>query len=111
MRDLGAEFTFTRLAVNEDQIQKWDLPTRPTKTSDTRSKNFTGDSVELDAIRPDILREIVRNAIESHLDKQLLEKEKMIEKFEKETLMQTFGKLMATRNFQRSRYDLPSLYP
>lgn len=101
MREQGAEFTFTRLAVNETQIQEWNLPTRPTKKSDSRAKNFEGDSVELDAIRPDILKTLVKTAIESHLDKRLLENEKRIEQMEKETLMKTFGalKLRASHEF------------
>jgi hypothetical protein len=51
---------FKRLAVLPGQITEWNLPTRPTKTSDSRSRNFGGDvSVELDAIEPDRLRSIV----------------------------------------------------
>jgi hypothetical protein len=38
-----AEIIFVRLAVNQDQITEWDLPTRPTKTSDTRAKKFGSD--------------------------------------------------------------------
>ena len=35
-----AEIFFERIAVTPEQIEHWDLPTRPTKTSDTRAKNF-----------------------------------------------------------------------
>src|SRR4051795_4843576 len=31
-----AEIVFERIAVTPEQIADWDLPTRPTKTSDTR---------------------------------------------------------------------------
>jgi hypothetical protein len=55
------------LAVTEQQILDWNLPTRPTKKSDSRAKNWTGDSVELDAIEPNRLRQIVREAIERHI--------------------------------------------
>jgi hypothetical protein len=34
-----------------EQIREWDLPTRPTKTGDSRSKDFGDISVELDACR------------------------------------------------------------
>src|SRR5215469_6725067 len=40
-----ADITFERIAVTEEQIDDWDLPTRPTKKSDTRSKNFGEISV------------------------------------------------------------------
>src|SRR5436305_14288411 len=51
-----AEIYFERVAVTPSQIAVWDLPTRPTKSSDTRSKNFGTISVELDAIEPSRLR-------------------------------------------------------
>ena len=43
------------------------MPTRPTKTSDTRSRNFGDISVELDAIDPSRLRGLVTEVIERHL--------------------------------------------
>jgi hypothetical protein len=43
------------------------VPSRPTKASDSRAKGFGEVSVELDAIEPDKLRALVRNAIEQHL--------------------------------------------
>jgi len=62
-----AEIYFERIAVTPEQITRWHLPTRPTKTTDSRAKNFGGASVELDAIPPDRLRAIVLGAIERHL--------------------------------------------
>ena len=35
-----AEIHFERIAVNLEQIREWDLPTRPTKASDSRSKGL-----------------------------------------------------------------------
>jgi hypothetical protein len=69
LRELApnAEIYFQRLAVTQNQIEAWNLPTRPTKISDTRSKGFGDISVELDAIEPDRLRELVQEAIERHL--------------------------------------------
>jgi hypothetical protein len=62
-----AQIQFTRLAVLPSQIERWDLPTRPTETSDSRAKGFGSISVELDAIDPHRLRAIVRKAIVHHL--------------------------------------------
>jgi len=62
-----ADITFERIAVTPAQIERLNLPTRPTKTSDTRSKGFGDISVELDAIPPDELRSLVRSVIEDHL--------------------------------------------
>jgi hypothetical protein len=63
---------FTKLAVTERQIVEWSLPTRPTKTSDSRAKRWKGDSVELDAISPNLLRQLVRDAIEQHITPERL---------------------------------------
>ncbi len=59
----GAEIIFRRLAVTREQITEWNLPTRPTKTTDSRAKNFEGESVEVDAIAGVQLRELCRDAI------------------------------------------------
>jgi hypothetical protein len=59
LRELApdADITFERLAVTPEQIQEWKLPSRPTKTTDSKAKKFGYDqSVELDAIAPDDLR-------------------------------------------------------
>jgi hypothetical protein len=63
----NAEIHFERIAVTPRQISDWDLPTRPTKQSDTRSKKFGAISVELDAIEPNTLRALVNEVIERHL--------------------------------------------
>lgn len=62
-----ADITFERIAVTPEQITDWDLPTRPTKKTDSRAKGFGDISVELDAIEPDRLRRLVGSALEYHL--------------------------------------------
>jgi hypothetical protein len=84
---LNAEIHFERLAVNPDQIRDWNLPTRPTKPSDTRSKNFGAISVELDAIEPETLRAIVHDAIERHMPRQQYAVLKAAEESERRALL------------------------
>jgi hypothetical protein len=55
-----AEIRFKRVAVTEEQIRTLRLPTRPTKTTDSRAKSFEGESVEVDGIRPALLRGMVK---------------------------------------------------
>ncbi len=62
-----AEIRFERIAVSREQITAWKLPSRPTKTTDTRAKEFGDISVELDAIEPGRLRRLVKYYIEKHL--------------------------------------------
>ncbi len=86
-----ANIVFERVAVTAGQVVEWSLPTRPTKKSDTRSKSFAGDSVELDAIPPDELRNLVRACIERHIDRHRLDVTLAAEKSEREVLMEIAG--------------------
>ena len=57
-----------RVALTKSQIVEFDLPTRPTKREGNRHAiGFVGDSVELDALPPSVLRELVRDAITQHI--------------------------------------------
>jgi hypothetical protein len=82
----GAEIHFERPAVTREQVEEWNLPSRPTKTTDTRSKKFVGTSVELDAIPAHKLRGLVRERIERHVDQRQLEIVKVIEDSERDLL-------------------------
>jgi len=82
----GVDLVFDRVAVNENQIGEWDLPTRPTKKTDSRCKSFSGESVELDAIPPQKLRDLVTDCIESNIDQRALATTQLVEEAERETL-------------------------
>jgi hypothetical protein len=82
----GVEIHFSRVAVTEEHIRNLRLPTRPTKKTDSRSKNFSGESVEVDAIPPHALRELARAVIESNVDEDEHARLQMIEEEERETL-------------------------
>lgn len=88
LSELGADFTIERVAVTEQQIADFDLPTRPTKASDTRSKTFEGGSVEVDAIPPPVLRSLVEECIRRHIDERALEAVRVAEESEREILDQ-----------------------
>ena len=57
---------FTRLAVTPAQADALALPTAPPKPTDRRA--FTGDTVQAEAIPPDVLSRMVRDAIEARQD-------------------------------------------
>jgi hypothetical protein len=81
-----ADITFERVAVSRDQVEEYGLQTRPTKKTDTRSKNFSGESVEVDAIEPDELRRIAGRCITQHLDYDVYDRMLQVEEAERETL-------------------------
>jgi hypothetical protein len=85
--------------VTPEQIRKWSLPSRPSKTTDTRYADFRRRfgavaSTELDAIPPGELRELVEHAILDHVDVDQLESI-VAEQTEARTLLQkTFGEML-----------------
>lgn len=87
IRDLApcTDVHFECVAVTEAQIVAWNLPTRPTKQTDSRAKAFRGESVEVDAIEPGVLRALVESCIEEHMDADALERNRVTEEAERES--------------------------
>ncbi|CAN5232804.1 hypothetical protein BH20ACT5_BH20ACT5_14090 [soil metagenome] len=83
--------TFARIAVTPDQIELYDLPTRPTKRTDTRARGFAGASVEVDAIPAPMLRSILTAAIERHVDPEALRLTEIAEDSERAILYRIAG--------------------
>lgn len=57
-----------RVALTGDQVERYTLPTAPAKASDTRSAKWTGGTCQLEALPPDTLAGIVREAVEGWFD-------------------------------------------
>ena len=84
----NAEIYFERLAVTVEQISDLDLPTRPLKSEGKMRERFEAQhgrtgAVELDAIHPDTLRNLVRASIEQHIDHRQLEVLRVAEREER----------------------------
>jgi hypothetical protein len=81
-----------RVALTEEQIEQYNLPTRPTKRDGNRhAKDFEGDSVELDALPPRLLRQMVTEVIERHISAAETETLRAAEDSERE-LLRAWGK-------------------
>jgi hypothetical protein len=64
-----SDIRFERVAVRREQIDELGLPTRPTKRGANHGRGLhEGDSVEVDAIPPPVLLDLVRGCIERHVD-------------------------------------------
>jgi hypothetical protein len=89
LRHHGAEVTVKRVALNPHQVRGYRLPTRPGKWSDSRQAKFAeqfGDaSVELDALPPDRLIQMVESSIVSCIDVVAWERVGEIERLERKT--------------------------
>lgn len=74
-----------KIALNQQQIDKFKLPSAPAKTGDTRTKNWNGDGVvELDAVEPNILSNMVTTTIKEHFNEGYYEDLKERERNERE---------------------------
>jgi hypothetical protein len=85
--DFHCTIDFKRIAVLPEHIEQFNLPTRPTKQTDTRARNWDGDGcVELDAMSPSDMRDLVIEAIVDLIDVREWEALQKIEKAERESL-------------------------
>ena len=76
------ELTFHRLAVNDDQIDRMGLPTRPPKGSDTRSPEVTR-AVEAEAIPAPAMRGIMSSSLQELIPERVLTVQRLVEKQER----------------------------
>lgn len=75
-----------RICLVESQVIEWKLPPAPTKVTDSRSVNWDGlGQVELDAVRPEKLIELLDQAIYEIFDYDLHEELMERESIERET--------------------------
>lgn len=84
----GINIEVKRIALTIDQVREFKLAPNPTKMADPRSagyvKMFGNKCWELDAIKPDVLQDIVENSINEYVDvekwnatRELIEEEKI----------------------------------
>jgi hypothetical protein len=69
-----------RVALTQEQVYSYDLPTSPPKASDGRSRSWEGDTCQLEALAPDDLAAIVRVAIYSRLQGWTFDEQVLAEK-------------------------------
>ena len=85
---LGGNFplSFERIAINMSQIEQYDLPTKPRKTTERRRLDIT-ETVEAEAMPAHTMRVLVRGKVESYLEPNALRVAKTIENSERERLL------------------------
>jgi len=59
---------FERVSLTAEQVKAHDLETAPAKESDSRSQSWTGGTCQLEALPPDVIADILKAAIERHID-------------------------------------------
>jgi hypothetical protein len=82
-KDFGVDVEVRRIALMEEQVVEWGLPPAPAKSGDSRTAMWDGlGQVELDAVRPEELRDLLRRAIGDIFDAE--KHEELIEREEEE---------------------------
>ena len=70
----GARLEFRRLALNMDQVEKYEPPPNPAKETDSRFagyiRQFGHESWELDALNPKILSDLVAGELDSLIERK-----------------------------------------
>jgi len=99
---------FERIGILPEHIEQFSLPTRPTKQSDSRARNWRGsECVELDSMPPSELRSLVENAVTSLIDWYEWEQLKQVEREEQETLERTLAGFTASQNGENDDDFIP----
>jgi hypothetical protein len=103
----NAEIHFVRLGVTAQHIREYSLPTRPPKRKkNTHAQGFRGERcVEIDAVPPRIVRDILRTAIEQHIDRRRLEVTRAAEASEREVALALAKTLFYERRETRPRRE------
>jgi len=93
--ELGLEFnTFERIALTEKLIDKYSLPGVPAKTDDPRTDaSWNGrEVVELDALEPPVLVQLIKDVIAKDFDKEIYQWLRKIHKVQKRRAKKRYAK-------------------
>jgi hypothetical protein len=81
-----------RLALNMDQIEQYDPPPNPAKETDSRFESYAAEhgesSWELDALDPDVIDQLIEDALRDLIDQDAWDKAEEAEREHKEGLEQ-----------------------
>jgi hypothetical protein len=98
---------FTRIALNRDQINQYQPPPNPAKSTDSRFQGYMNEhgdeSWELDALEPQVLASLVRVKVDEIRDDYLYEKQQNQESREKEQLGKVSNNWDAVAEFVENR--------
>lgn len=93
LEHLGVDVDVRRVALNMDQVQKYKPPENPTKPKDSRSpdyvRKFGRKCWELDALKPSVLDQLVRDRVDDLRDMDLWGKKEDEYKVQKDKLRDT----------------------
>ncbi|MFJ3881566.1 hypothetical protein ACIPW5_29460 [Streptomyces sp. NPDC090077] len=87
----SAEVEFERVAVTDEQVTDYNQPTAPPKATDRRSFSGTA-TTQAEALPPDTLAAIVRQAVEAHRDPVVHQRTLAREEIERQAVRDGLGR-------------------
>lgn len=94
----GLEIDFERVAITKEQIKKYNIPPMMAKSSDSRYNNFVAeygtDVVELDALDPKILIELIEESIRKRFDFEIYKEVKKKEERDRKKLKKMINEIV-----------------
>ena len=88
----GGHVEVRRLALNMDQIEQYDPPPNPAKETDSRFESYAAEhgesSWELDALDPDVIDQLIEDALRELIDQDAWDEAEEAEREHKEGLEQ-----------------------
>jgi hypothetical protein len=72
--DDGPDFRPKRIGLTPELIERYNLQSAPPKASDSRSANWEGETVQLEAMSPTQIRELLTESVEEWIDFDLRSK-------------------------------------
>lgn len=90
---MGDDIDFQRLALNYAQIETYNPPPNPAKTTDSRAgsyiSQFGNESWELDALEPSIISSLIETAVTAVVDNEKWEQRKQLQEDYRDLLKTT----------------------
>lgn len=95
-----------RIALNMDQVRRYNPPPNPAKMTDTRANDYVArygdESWELDALRPEVIDRLIRDEINSLIDGDIWNEDIEREREKRVLLRKLHGNWDATVEFMES---------
>jgi len=102
LNTFGSEVVVKKIALTMAQVQQYNPPPNPAKMSDSRAAKYVdlhgAESWEVDALPPDVLQELIREALESVVDQEMMDKVIGKENREKDLLRKAVKNLRGKHN-------------
>ena len=81
------DITGVRVALTAGQVEQHELPTAPPKKTDSRTRRWRGETCQLEALPPDLLSGLVRDAIAARLREDVFERQVEQEQADRRALL------------------------